>query len=67
MVKLRFLNCGDTIAKMRVRRGKFVTRNIIGNRVFGGNSMTLISFKISRWFRDSSRLPRNKSGWNMTS
>ena len=56
MVKLWFLNCGDTIAKIRVRRKEFVTRNIIGNRVFGGNSIALISLKISRWSRDSSNL-----------
>ena len=42
-------------------------RNIIGNRVFGGNSMALVSLKVSRWLRDSGRLPRTKSGWSRTS
>ena len=44
-----------------------MARNIIGNRIFGGNSIAFVSLKISRWFRDSSRLPKNKSGWNKTS
>ena len=67
MVKLWFLKGRDTIAEMRVRRREFVIRNIIGNRVFCGSSIALIGLKIRRWFRNSSRSPRERITKNRTS
>ena len=57
----------DTITKMGVRRREFVTRNIIGNRVFGGSSIAFILLKVSRWSRNSSRPPMERITKNRTS
>jgi len=58
MVIHRFFESKNTIAKMGIGRRQFEIGNIIGNRIFGRNSIALIGLKLSRWFGKPSRPPR---------
>ena len=55
MVIHRYFESRNTIAKIGIGRRQFKIGKIIGNNIFGRNSIALIGLKISRWFGKPSR------------